>query len=81
MKGPGLMNPVLAPIVNTPPPERSPDQAPVPELERQKPPEVQVAVLDLRKRGITRGENSTKPGGLESAEGPAEAVYLSSLWK
>ena len=49
MRGPGLINPELPPIVNTPPPERLPDQAPVPELEKQKPPEVQVAVLRPQK--------------------------------
>ena len=77
MRGPVLINPELAPIVNTPPPERLPDQAPVPELERQKPLEAQVAVLDLRKRGITRGENSTKPEDLNLPRGQLKlSIYL-----
>ena len=54
-----------------------PDRAPVPELEQQKPPEVLVAVLDLRKRGITRGENSTKPEDLNLPRGRLElSIYL-----
>jgi hypothetical protein len=61
MRGAGLTNPEVPPIVNALPPERLATLAPVPELEKQKAPAVQVAILDLRKRGITRGENSTEP--------------------
>ena len=77
IRGAGLSNPEVPPIVNAPPPERFPHQAPVPELEKQKPPEVQVALLDLRKRGIPRGENSTKPGDLTLPKGRLKlSIYL-----
>jgi hypothetical protein len=77
MRGPGVANPELPPIVNTQPPERLADQAPVPELEQQEPPKVQVAVLDLRKRGITRGESSTKPEDLNLPRGQLKlSIYL-----
>ena len=65
MRGPGSILHVPQPIVNAPPPEQPPIQGPVPpELEQQKPPEVQVAVLDLRKRGIPRGESKKTPGAV-----------------
>ena len=56
-------------IVNVPAPERLPDQSPVPELEKQKPLEVQVAVLDFRKRGISREGTNEEPGDLNLPKG------------
>ena len=78
MRGPGLIVPEPPPIVKTPPPEQPPAQTTVPpELEKQKPPEVQVAVLDLRKRGITRGENNKPAGDLNLPKGRLKlSIYL-----
>jgi len=78
MRGPGSMVPVLPPIVKAPAPERPPARTPdPPELEKQKPPEVQMAVLDLRKRGIARSENSIKPGDLDLPKGRLKlSIYL-----
>jgi hypothetical protein len=78
MRGPGSMVPMPPPIVNAPPPEQLPAQtADPPELEKQKPPEVQVAVLDLRKRGIPRGESKTTPGDLALPKGRLKlSIYL-----
>jgi hypothetical protein len=65
-------------IVRAPPPEQQPAQTPdPPELERQKPPKVQVAVLDLRKRGIPRGGNSEATGDLNLPMGRLKlSIYL-----
>jgi hypothetical protein len=75
MRGPGSMPP---PIVKAPPPEQLPAQIPdLPKLEKQKPPEVQVAVLDLRKRGIPRGESEKTPGDLALPKGRLKlSIYL-----
>jgi len=78
MRGPISMVPMPPPIVKAPPPEQPPAQTPVPpELETRKPPGVQVAVLDLRKRGITRGESKKTPGDLELPKGRLKlSIYL-----
>jgi hypothetical protein len=75
--GPESIVPERPPVVKAPRPERLPDQAPVPELEKQKPSEVQVAVLDLRKRGSPRGQNRIKPGDLILPKGRLKlSIYL-----
>jgi len=75
-RSPSLISPELPPIVTAPPPERFP-QAPVPEFEKQKPPEVQIAVLDLRKRGIPRGEGHNAPADLTLPVGRLKlSIYL-----
>jgi hypothetical protein len=78
LRGPGSMVPMPPPIVKAPPPEQSPAQTPDPsELEKQKPPEVQVAVLDLRKRGIPRGDSNKTPGELTLPRGRLKlSIYL-----
>jgi hypothetical protein len=63
MRSPSLISPELPPIVTAPPPERFP-QAPVLEFEKEKPSEFQVAILDLRKLGIARGESHNAPADL-----------------
>jgi hypothetical protein len=64
-------------FVTAPQPERSQNRTSVPELENQKPPELQIAVLDLRKRGITRGENGAKADGLDLPRGLLKlSIYL-----
>jgi hypothetical protein len=53
------------PIVQTPPEPLTPAPRLVsPPLEKQKPPELQVALLDLRQRGPTRGETTKGDGDL-----------------
>jgi hypothetical protein len=78
MRGPGSMVPMPPPIVNAPPSEPPPAQtADPPELEKQKPPDVQVAVLDLRKRGTPRGESKKTPGDLALPKGRLKlSIYL-----
>ena len=78
MRGPSSMVPMPPPIVKAPPPEQPPAQTPdPPELEKQKPTEFQVAVLDLRKRGITRGESNKKPRELTLPKGRLKvSIYL-----
>ncbi len=45
--------------------------------ERLRASEAKVALLDLRKRGIPRGENSTKPGDLTLPKGRLKlSIYL-----
>jgi hypothetical protein len=72
------MVPMPPPIVKAPPPEQPTAQAPdPPELEKQKRPEVQVAVLDLRKQGIPRGESKKAPGDLALSKGRLKlSIYL-----
>ena len=64
--------------MKAPPPEQPPALTPdPPELEKQKPPEVQVAVLDLRKLGIPRGESKKTPGDLALPKGRLKlSIYL-----
>ena len=78
MRDPRSMVPMPPPIAKVPPPEQPPTQAlNPPELEKQKPSEVQVAVLDLRKRGIPRGGNSKAPGDLNLPRGRLRlSIYL-----
>ena len=72
------MVPIPSPIVKVPPPEHPPAQTPnPPELDKQKPPEVQVAVLDLRKRGIPRGASNNPPRDLNLPKGRLKlSIYL-----
>ena len=76
MRNPGSMVPMPPPIVKAPPPEQPTAQTPDPP-ELEKPPEVQVAVLDLRKRGIPRGESNKTPGDLNLPKGRLKlSIYL-----
>jgi hypothetical protein len=72
------MVPMPPPIVKVPPPEQPPAQTPdPPEVEKQKPLELQAAILDLRKRGIPRGESKKKPGDLALPKGRLKlSIYL-----
>jgi hypothetical protein len=78
MRAPRSTIPVPPPIVKAPPPERPPARTTdPPELEKQKPPEVQVVLLDLRKRGISRGGTSKAPGDLNLPRGRLKlSIYL-----
>jgi hypothetical protein len=63
-----------------PPPVTGPRPAPSPvppSAQEQKPAEVQVLVLDLRKRGVSRGENNNQDGDLDLPKGRLElSIYL-----
>jgi hypothetical protein len=77
MRGPDSINSEVPPIVNVPPPERLPDQAPVPELGKEKPSKLQVAILDLTKRAIPRGESHNAPADLTLPKGRLKlSIYL-----
>jgi hypothetical protein len=78
MRGPGSIIPGPPPIVKTPPPELPPARPPAPpEFEKQKASEVRLAVLDLRKRGITRGESNKAAGDLNLPKGRLKlSIYL-----
>jgi hypothetical protein len=78
MRDRGLIAPGSPPIVKAPPSEQPPAQTPdSPELEKQKPPEVQIAVLDLRKRGIARGQSDNAPADLKLPMGGLKlSIYL-----
>ena len=76
LRGPGSMVPMPPPIVKAPPLEQPTAQTPDPP-EFEKPPEVQVAVLDLRKRGIPRGERKKTSGDLALSKGRLKlSIYL-----
>jgi len=78
MRAPRSTIPVPPPIVKTPPPERPPARTTdPPELEKQKPPAVQVALLDLRKRGIARGGTNEELRDLNLPKGRLKlSIYL-----
>ena len=78
MRGPGSMVPMPPAIVKAPPLEQPLAQTPdPPELEKQKLPEVQLAVLDLRNRGIPRGASNNPPGDLNLPKGRLKlSIYL-----
>lgn len=56
-------------IVKTPPEPTSPPPTKEPSVEEPKLPEPQLVVLDLRKRGISRGENNNQDGDLALPKG------------
>ena len=65
-------------MVKTPsqPPPPAPSPVP-PSAQEQKPAEVQVAVLDLRKRGVARGETNNQDGDLDLPKGRLKlSIYL-----
>jgi hypothetical protein len=63
--------------VKTPPEPTSPLPTREPSVQEPKLPEVQVVVLDLRKRGISRGENSSHAGDLALPKGRLKiSIYL-----
>ncbi len=67
--------PAPPPIVRTPP-EPAPGQAP-PSVQEQKSVEVQVVMLDLRNRGVTRGENNNPERDLDLPKGRLKlSIYL-----
>jgi hypothetical protein len=75
MRNQGARVPEPPPIVRTPP-EPAPGQVP-PLAQEQKSAEVQVVVLDLRKRGVARGENKNPEGDLDLPKGRLKlSVYL-----
>ncbi|MCI0628269.1 MAG: hypothetical protein L0387_42570 [Acidobacteria bacterium] len=78
MTGPGSIVPGPPPIVKAPPQPASPVPSPVPpSTQEQKPAEVQVAVLDLRRRGVTRGESNNQKGDLVLPRGRIQlSIYL-----
>lgn len=57
----GTILPQPSPVVQTP---QSQPQTPEPPVQEKQPPEVQVAVLDLTKRGVARGESNNSQGDL-----------------
>lgn len=64
-------------IVRTPPEPASPPPTQEPSDQEPKVAEVQVVVLDLRKRGISRGENSSHTGDLAIPKGRLKiSIYL-----
>ena len=77
MRGPGTLVPEPPPMVKTPSQPPPPVPSPVPpSAQEQKPAEVQV-VLDLRKRGVARGENNNQDGGLDVPKGRLKlSIYL-----
>jgi hypothetical protein len=78
MRGRGTLVPEPPPIVKTPSQPAPPVPSPVPpSAQEQRPAEVQVVVLDLRKRGVTRGESSKQEGDLELPKGRLRlSIYL-----
>ena len=78
MSGRGMLVPEPPPIVKTPPEPIPTFPSPVPpSAQEQKPVEVQVVVLDLRKRGITRGGNNNQEGDLDLPKGRLKlSIYL-----
>ena len=70
-KQPDIVQPVV-----TPP--SAPEPAPIPpSVHEQQPAEVQVVVLDLRKRGVARGESNTQDGDLNLPRGRLKlSIYL-----
>jgi hypothetical protein len=70
-KQPDIVQPVV-----TPP--SAPEPAPVPpSAQEQKPAEVQVVVLDLRKRGVARGESNNQDRDLDLPKGRLKlSIYL-----
>lgn len=70
-KQPDIVQPVV-----TPP--SAPEPAPIPpSVREQQPAEVQVVVLDLRKRGVARGESNTQDGDLNLPRGRLKlSIYL-----
>jgi len=70
----GTILPQPAPIVQTP---QSQPQTPEPPVQEKQPPEVQVAVLDLTKRGVARGESNNSQGDLVLPIGRLKlSIYL-----
>jgi hypothetical protein len=70
----GIILPQPSPIVQTP---QSQPQAPEPPVQERQPPEVQVAVLDLTKRGVARGEGKDSQGDLVLPIGRLKlSIYL-----
>jgi hypothetical protein len=73
----GTRVPDPLPIVKTPPEPAPPPSLVPPSVQEQKSVEVQVAVLDLRKRGVARGENNNPEGDLDLPKGRLKlSIYL-----
>jgi len=64
------------PIAKTPSEPTSPPRTQEPSAQEPKVPEIQVVVLDLRKRGISRGENSNQDGDLALPKGRLKLSIL-----
>ena len=66
------------PVVKTPPEPAPPGPSPVPpSVQEQKSAELQVVVLDLRKRGVTGGESNKQEGDLDLPKGRLKlSIYL-----
>ena len=67
--------------VKTPPEPKSPPPTQEPSVQEPKLPEVQVVVLDLRKRGISRGVDSSQDGDLSLPKGRLKVSIYSTLWQ
>ncbi len=77
MRNRGTHVPQPPSIVKTPPEPASPPPTQEPSVLEPKLPEIQVVVLDLRKRGISRGENSNKEEDLALPKGRLRlSIYL-----
>jgi len=78
MRNQGTHMPEPPPIVKTPPEPAPLGPSPVPSsVQEQKSAELQVVVLDLRKRGVTRGENDKQEGDLDLPKGRLKlSIYL-----
>jgi len=77
MRNRGTHVPQPLTTVKTPPEPASPPPTQEPSVQQPRLPEVQVVVLDLRKRGISRGENSDQYGDLALPKGRLKlSIYL-----
>ncbi|MGH9424829.1 MAG: hypothetical protein ACRD2L_00760 [Terriglobia bacterium] len=76
MRHRGTNVPPPPPIAKTPSEPASPLRTQEPSAQEPKPPEFQVVVLDLRKRGISRGENSNQDGDLALPKGRLKLSIL-----
>ncbi|MCI0625486.1 MAG: hypothetical protein L0387_28220 [Acidobacteria bacterium] len=77
MRNRGTYGPQPPGIVKTPPEPASPPQTKEPSVRERRLPELQLVVLDLRKRGISRGENSNQDGELSLPKGRLRlSIYL-----
>jgi hypothetical protein len=69
--------PIIVKEAPAPAPEPAPPRSVPPSVQEQRPAEAQVAVLDLRLRGVARGGNNSRDGDLELPKGLLKlSIYL-----
>jgi len=69
--------PIIVKETPAPGPQPAPPRSVPPSVQEQKPAEAQVAVLDLRLRGVARGENNGRAGDLNLPKGSLTlSIYL-----